>query len=107
MIDLAPEQLDVVKRILSAHVPDAEARAFGSRVRGRAQRFSDLDLAIVAQHPMDSRRLEVLKDAFSESDLPFQVDVIDWHTVSESFRNLIEGQFEVIQKAEQPTPPRR
>jgi predicted nucleotidyltransferase len=101
MIDLALNQLDMVKRILAEHVPEAEARAFGSRVRGRARRFSDLDLVLGAEEPIDPRGLEALKDAFSESDLPIRVDVLDWQTIPESFRNVIEGQFEVIHKAGQ------
>src|SRR2546429_672965 len=56
MIDLPAEHLDMVKGILAAHVPNAEVRAFGSRVRGRPQRFSDLDLVLVDREPIDRRR---------------------------------------------------
>jgi type I restriction enzyme S subunit len=44
-----------------------------------------------------------LADDFSESDLPWKVDVIDWATTSASFRRIIEGHRVVIQTA-QPAP---
>jgi len=98
MIDLAPDHMAEVRQILAARVPDCEVRAFGSRVTGQAWRFSDLDLALVADHPIPWDRLDTLKDAFSESDLPFLVDVIDWATTKPYFRKIIDRHFEVIQQ---------
>jgi len=37
------------------------------------------------------------KYAFSESDLPFMVDVLDWNTVSPRFREVIAGAYEILQ----------
>lgn len=89
MIDLAPEHLEEVRRILAEHAPGIEVRAYGSRVRGTARAHSDLDLALLGEEKLDWRRIEALKDAFSESDLPFQVDVLDWNAISDSFRAVI------------------
>jgi len=47
--------------------------------------------------PMD--QLEALRDAFSASDLPILVDVLDEHAVSPAFRARIDACFEVIQVA--------
>ena len=99
MIDLSPEHIAVVRRILAEHVPECEVRVFGSRVSGRAQPFSDLDLALVGSINIAPARLEALKDAFSESDLPFMVDVLDWNAIPESFRKVIAGHCEVLQEA--------
>lgn len=96
MIDLEPAYLDEVRRILDACVPGVEVWAFGSRVTGRAEKFSDLDLALAAPDAVDPRLVESLKDAFSESDLPILVDVVDVHSVSPAFRRVIEGKYEVI-----------
>lgn len=98
MIDLNPEYLRTVERILAEHVPDCEVRAFGSRVTWTAKDYSDLDLAIVGSAVMDADRLRLLREAFEESDLPIRVDVIDWHAISASFRKVIEGNFEVIHR---------
>lgn len=96
MIDLADEHLAEVRRILQAHVPKCEVLAFGSRVRGNAQTYSDLDLALAAPEKIPQRQLEDLKDSFAESDLPFRVDVLDWHEISDRFRKTIEEKCPVI-----------
>ena len=99
MIDLAPDHLVEVRRLLALRVPGCEVRAFGSRVTGTARRFSDLDLAVLSPEPLDPRRLDALRDAFAASDLPMRVDVVDWRAVSASFRALVEARYEVVQGA--------
>ena len=96
MLDLAPAHLAEVRRLLQLHVPGRVVRAFGSRVQGTAKPFSDLDLAVMGDTPLDFRTLAALKDAFAESDIPFRVDVVDWAATGEAFRGIIEGAFEVI-----------
>jgi len=96
MLDLSPEHLTEVQRILLLHVPGRTVRVFGSRVQGNAKPFSDLDLAIMGETALDFRQLATLKDAFAESNLPFRVDVVDWAATSEVFRGIIEGAFEVV-----------
>jgi predicted nucleotidyltransferase len=98
--DLEAHHLESVRRILRAHVPDVEARVYGSRVRGGARKYSDLDVALVADGRIDPARIERLRDAFAGSDLPFQVDVLDLLAVPERFRRAIEGTCEVLQEAE-------
>ncbi len=100
MIDLDRTALETVKRILHAHAAGVEVRAFGSRVNGTARPYSDLDLVLISRDALPLTTLGNLKDAFAESNLPFQVDVIDWNTTAESFRRVIERGFEVIQSAE-------
>ena len=97
MIDVRERQLGEIQRILSTHVPDCEVRAFGSRVRGFAKPWSDLDVAIVGPEALGLRRLGQLIEAFQESTLPFRVDVLDWHDVSPSFQAIIDHEYEVIQ----------
>ena len=77
MIDLEEKYLVEIKRILAENMPDCEVRAFGSRVEGKAKKFSDLDLALVGSEKIDWRKIESLKDAFSSSDIPIIVDLID------------------------------
>lgn len=107
MIDLAPEHLDTVRRILARHVPDCEVRAYGSRVTGRARRFSDLDLAIVGNGPVDPNRLSALREDLAHSDLPIIVDVQDWEAISETFQGIIEARYDVLHPAAHPTGPKR
>jgi predicted nucleotidyltransferase len=98
MIDLEPVHAASVKSILQKYVPECEVRAFGSRVEGKSSRYSDLDLALLAGDELTDHSLETLKDAFAESELPFQVDVLDWHRLADGFREIIEKRYEVVQK---------
>ncbi len=98
MIDLSPNHLKTVKRILAEHVPACEVRAFGSRVTRCARVYSDLDLAVVGVTALDRSTLARLKEAFEESDLPIQVDVLDWQEISQSFREIIARDYAVLQK---------
>ena len=97
-IDLNPNHLATVERILAEHAPECEVRAFGSRAAWTAKDYSDLDLAIVGTGPLDRRTLGRLKEAFEESRLPMRVDVLDWHAISQSFREVIERDYVVVQE---------
>ncbi len=99
MIDLEPAVLQQLREILRQRVPGCEVRLFGSRVRGTARRFSDIDLALVGRAQIPVAELTQLRDAFAESDLPYRVDVVDWRAISPEFRRAVEEQgFEVIQQ---------
>jgi len=97
MIDVGPEELRLIENLLRTHVPAAEVRAFGSRIKGTAAVHSDLDLAILAPSPLPLSTLGDLTEAFQESNLPFSVDLVDWQTITPSFRQFIEQQFVVVQ----------
>jgi type I restriction enzyme S subunit len=45
-----------------------------------------------------STRSDLAED-FTESDLPFKVDLVDWATTSARFRAVIEGERVVVQTA--------
>ena len=103
-VDLNPNHLATVEAILAEHVPECEVRAFGSRATWTARDYSDLDLAVVGEGPLDWQTLSRLKEALEESDLPMRVDVLDWHATSESFREVIERDYVVLwEEAKQPT----
>ncbi|GAB4397736.1 MAG: nucleotidyltransferase domain-containing protein [Anaerolineales bacterium] len=96
MIDLAPKDLLTVLQILQTHVPDYEVRAFGSRYHHTAWKYSDLDLAVVGAARLPFATLAAVRIAFEESDLPFRVDVLDWHTLSPEFQQVIAQGYETI-----------
>ena len=98
MIDIEEQYLAEIQRILNEQAPNCEVRAFGSRIEGNADKYSDLDLVLVGNEELNWRKIESLKDAFAASDLPIIVDVIDWHTISDEFRAVIEKSYEVIQE---------
>jgi len=87
---------ETVRAILKAHVPEFEVWAFGSRAAGTAWAYSDLDLAIAGEEPLDSARRAALHEAFVESDLPWKVDLVDWVSVGDRFRQAVEGRGRVM-----------
>lgn len=98
-LDIESRHLAIVREILREHVPRCRVWAFGSRATGKAKRFSDLDLAIECDQPISIDLGAALAEAFSESDLPWKVDIVDLSTVDPSFRKLIERDRVVIQEA--------
>ena len=97
-VDLQPEQWQIVQHILQKHVPGHAVWAFGSRVKGTAKPYSDLDLAIITDQPLPLAVGAALAEAFSESDLPYKVDIVDWAALSEPFRRIIERHKVVVQE---------
>ncbi len=88
-IDIAPDHLRIVRAIVRRHVPHVPAWAFGSRARRDAKPSSDLDLAVITDEPLTLAIAAALAEDFSDSDLPWRVDVVDWATASEGFRRII------------------
>ncbi len=80
----------IVKDILKNHIPHEEVHAFGSRVHGKnLKKTSDLDLIIMTKTPLSDTIMMNLKHAFSESDLPFRVDILDWSQTEPYFQEII------------------
>jgi predicted nucleotidyltransferase len=64
-------------------------------VNGTARRTSDLDLLAFVE--VGDRRVDELREAFVESDLPFIVDVYVWDESPAGWRDGIElGKFELV-----------
>ncbi|MGB9406768.1 MAG: nucleotidyltransferase domain-containing protein [Terracidiphilus sp.] len=92
-LDLLPGELEIVREILRRHVPEREVWAFGSRVKGKARPYSDLDITILGDERLPLSTRANLAEDFSESDLPFKVDIGDWAITSERFRQIIESEY--------------
>ena len=92
-IDLPADHTRLVLSILRAHLtPSTQAWVFGSRATGRARRYSDLDLAIDAGRCLTLDEIGRLTEAFSDSDLPYRVDLIDWHDIDDRWRRMIAAE---------------
>jgi predicted nucleotidyltransferase len=96
-VKLTAAHLHLVRRILQKHVPGYPVWAFGSRVHGKNLKlFSDLDLAVIAEKPLKLDDLIALRRAFSDSDLPFRVDVVDYAAADVGFRSIIGAEHEIV-----------
>ncbi|GAA0547139.1 nucleotidyltransferase domain-containing protein [Rheinheimera aquimaris] len=91
-LQLSDNEWQQVNAILQRYLPNNEVWAFGSRVKGNAKPYSDLDLAIISDTPLPLALLAEVAEAFSESDLPWKVDLVDWATTSQRFRQVIAEQ---------------
>ena len=100
-LDLTPEQLKKLRELLTRHLPNTEVWAYGSRVKGTAKPWSDLDLAVIAG-PQQKAAVADLREAFEESDLPFRVDLFVWDEIPETFRDNICRERIVLTSVEQP-----
>ena len=89
-LDLSEQHRQIVLQVLTETLPDGtQAWVFGSRAKGRARRYSDLDLVIDAGRRLSVDQTAILREAFDESDLPYRVDLVDWHALDDGFRRLI------------------
>ncbi|MBF0105872.1 MAG: nucleotidyltransferase domain-containing protein [Deltaproteobacteria bacterium] len=97
MIAVDKGYLKIVTDILTKYLPTHIVWAFGSRVCENPKKYSDLDIVIKTKAPLPVEIMAHLRDAFSESDLPFKVDVVDWSRISKKFQKIIKEKYEVIQ----------
>ncbi len=102
MIDLKPDHLKKVKRILAGNVPEYEVLCYGSRAEGTAKKYSYLDLAVMTIHPLTPLRLEKLTAAFAGAGFPFRVETVDWAATGKEYRKIIKKTGLVIQKPPKP-----
>lgn len=87
-----------MRSILQKYAPQFDAYAFGSRVTGKAKANSDLDIALLHQsdEALPAELLWNLRDAFSESDLPILVDIVDFEKASPEFQRIMQEHWILI-----------
>jgi predicted nucleotidyltransferase len=99
-IDLSEDHRTLVLGVLAAQLPRGSAAwVFGSRATGRARPLSDLDLAIDAGRRLSLDETARLGEAFSDSDLPYKVDIVDWHAIDDQFRQMIAAERQELSGA--------
>ena len=96
MIAVTPAEMEIILSIIKKHVPECDVLAFGSRFKGTHDNASDLDLAIVGKEKLGLSLIGTIKEDFMESDIPFKVDVLDYHSISPAFRNIVDKGHERI-----------
>lgn len=61
---------------------------YGSRSKGTAREFSDVDLAV--EEKISLQEMTLLKEAFEQSNLPFLVDIISLADTEKEFLENIQ-----------------
>ncbi|MCY4271095.1 MAG: nucleotidyltransferase domain-containing protein [bacterium] len=103
-IHLLPRHREQIEALLQEHVPEAEVWAYGSRVNGQSHDASDLDLVLRGPglEKIPIGQLADLKEAFTESNIPFFVEARDWARLPASFHKEIEKEYMIIQESRSP-----
>jgi len=70
---------------------------FGSRARGDSLEFSDYDIGVYAGVEIDENLLRKALQLLKESNLPFNIDIIDFFTVKSEFREIALKDIEIWQ----------
>jgi len=65
---------------------------FGSWARGSGSRISDIDVAIDASGPLPRGLLAGLREALEESDVLYQVDLVDLSEAPPALRHRVESE---------------
>jgi type I restriction enzyme S subunit len=97
-IDIESRHLKMVKSAFARYLPYKQVWAYGSRVKWTASHASDLDCVVFGA--TDSE-IANAKEAFDESDIPFEVQLLNWETIPDDFKkNIKEGYFVLRNKGD-------
>jgi len=96
MIHIQKREMEIILDILNKYAEDCEVFVFGSRLTGKCKPFSDLDLAFICKNKLGLDRISNLEYEFSQSDLPYKVDIVNCKRISEEFQNIINANNEKI-----------
>lgn len=68
---------------------DVRVYLFGSCATGSSRGTSDIDVAVEPLHGSPTPPLAALRERIEESDVPYDVDIVDLSTVSQAFAQRV------------------
>lgn len=92
MFGLENRHIEFILKVLSNNIVEKDAKfyIFGSRAKNTYKEYSDIDIAVeIPQKKVSANVLGKILIEFSDSTLPYEVDVIDLNSIDEKFKNLI------------------
>jgi predicted nucleotidyltransferase len=95
-IQLNETEKTTIKNILKSILPNVQFKIFGSRAKGTAKKYSDLDLVLITETPVSLAKLSELEEEFANSDIPFKIDIVDWQRITPEFKKIISDQWKDI-----------
>ncbi len=91
MFGLEEKHIKYIISVLDENIENGVYYIFGSRAKGDFKKYSDIDIALdIDGKKLDSHILSKISAIFEDSTLPYEVDLIDLNSISESFANLIK-----------------
>lgn len=92
MIKIETQDYQILQGILSKY--PYKFYAYGSRAKGTARKFSDLDLCYLEDIPDEV--IFQIKEELEESNLPFVVELVNWKQMPPKFQELIRNDLKAI-----------
>ena len=77
-------------QVLTALFPKAKIYLFGSRATGNNRPLSDIDIAIDAGKQLPIEAIDEAMAVMSSLNIPYKVDIVDFHHVSSIMQDLIK-----------------
>lgn len=90
---LEKRHLDFILQVLQKNIPQEDAKfyIFGSRAKGNYKEYSDIDIAVkLGKETLSADILGKILIEFSDSTLPYEVDIVDLNAIDDKFKNLIK-----------------
>ena len=88
-VDLPSEYIDLLKSEIQNLLPNSRVVVFGSRVRGNAKKYSDVDLAIIDVNKIPIKTLHKIK-ANIDPQIDYLLDIVDYDSLSKDFQVIID-----------------
>lgn len=96
MIDLSPAVRDCLLEIVHRHLGRQFVYLVGSRARGPAKRFADIDILLMNEQPLSPLVRATLRYDLEESDIPYKVDLLEWAELTPAFRSRLQKQAQPL-----------
>ena len=88
---LEKRHLDFILQVLQKNIPQAKFYIFFFLAKGNHKEYSDIDIAVkLEKETISADILGKILMEFSDSTLPYEVDVIDLNAIDDKFKNLIK-----------------
>ena len=88
MIDLEENYITLIKNTFDNYLSNYKLYIFGSRTKGRAHEYSDIDLAVDSPEFTNQTKLAI-ENYFADSTIPYKIDIVDLNSITEQFKKLI------------------
>ncbi|MCE8163586.1 MAG: nucleotidyltransferase domain-containing protein [Candidatus Moeniiplasma glomeromycotorum] len=92
MLQIENKHWKIVQNILSKY--PYQFYAYGSRVKSKARKLSDLDICYYDNIP--DELIFQIKEEFSQSNLPFFVEIVAWKNMRPAFQKAVEKDLMLI-----------
>lgn len=89
---------ETILRIIGKHLNLDQYRVFffGSRVSGRGNERSDVDVGIEGKQPLPVGVLSGIRDEIEDLPILYRIDIVDFARVNEKFKAVAKEHIELV-----------